>query len=116
MGYSANQELIDILLKNGFTDDSEKKNPEHWKRLIEKKKYDPYSIKRFFKKGRIEIKFDYISIEIRYNSSTFCYVNYTIEDFQLNALLKFSNLSSNKKHAMMNKYRSPFMEMSKEWI
>jgi hypothetical protein len=45
--FRASQGLVDLFLKYGFTDNTSKLYPEHFKRLKERG-YDPYSMKRFF--------------------------------------------------------------------
>lgn len=66
--YTASEELIDILLKNGFTEITKDKRPSHFMKLKEEG-YNPDKIKRVFsinghKKNYIE--FDYVMIKARY--------------------------------------------------
>lgn len=44
--YKASQQLIDILLSNGFKEHTSSSCPEHWDLLQEKGFYDPQSVKR----------------------------------------------------------------------
>jgi len=45
--FKASQELVDILLKQGFTDETERYYPAHFQRM-KTRGYDPYSMKRMF--------------------------------------------------------------------
>lgn len=47
--YKASQQLIDILLSNGFKEHTSSSCPEHWDLLQEKGFYDPQSVKKRFK-------------------------------------------------------------------
>ncbi len=64
--YKASKELVEIFLKNGFTEVTEKVYPEHVNRL-NKEGYNPHRQKRKFVFGttgrnRNSVLFDYISI------------------------------------------------------
>ncbi|MFK5856842.1 MAG: hypothetical protein QM503_11970 [Bacteroidota bacterium] len=67
MKYTASQELIDILLRHGFIENTHIDWIDHIKLLRDRGEYDPGSIKRRFRNGRIVIMFDYINIYISYN-------------------------------------------------
>jgi hypothetical protein len=45
--FKTSQGLVDLFLKYGFTDNTAKLYPEHFRRLSERG-YDPYSMKRIF--------------------------------------------------------------------
>ncbi|NQU32757.1 MAG: hypothetical protein HQ521_05940 [Bacteroidetes bacterium] len=66
MNYTASQELIDILLRHGFIENTHIDWPDHIELLKERGEYDSGSIKRRFTKGRIVIMFDYINLYISY--------------------------------------------------
>lgn len=97
MEYKASQELIDILLKYGFTEDTKSQYPEHHKRWLHLGEYDPNSIKRSFIKGRFRITFDYINICFQYNSPSIFFNTIRIKKNQLVSFLYFSQLPSSKK-------------------
>lgn len=63
--YEASNELIDILVKNGFVEDTSKTYPEHARRLVGDN-YDPHGMKRHFSfpGTREKVYLDYINIKL----------------------------------------------------
>ena len=105
MDYSAGQSLIDILLHFGFIEDTEKEYTSHYVLMKQKGEYNPYSIKRSFKKGRMWILFDYINIHISYNSPEFFFDEMTISLEELTSLIYFMQLSTSDRTYILNKLR-----------
>lgn len=97
MSYVASEELVNILLKNGFVECTEKHYPEHFERL-NVIGYDPYSVKRmFFKKSkRNYILFDYVNI--RLNDGTPGKLSFS--EKELKSLLVFYTLSFTDKRKL----------------
>lgn len=105
MEYSASQELIDILLRFGFKEDTEKKYPIQYSQMQQRGEYNPYSFKRSFRKGRMWILFDYINIHILYNSPTFFFNEMAISLEELTSLIYFMQLSTADRTYMLKKLR-----------
>lgn len=66
--YKASEELINVLLKNGFTEVTKEKHPLHFDKLITDG-YDPLKMKRLFSINghkRNFIQFDYTMIQARF--------------------------------------------------
>lgn len=68
--YKTSQELIDILLKNGFRETTRKKYWEHYILTRRNKTYSD-SVKRCFYQGGITVFFDYINIYILDKSDSY---------------------------------------------
>lgn len=105
MEYSASQDLIDILLRFGFKEDTDKVYPMQYAQMKQRGEYDPHSFKRSFRKGRMWILLDYINIRILYNSSAFFFDEMAISIEELTSLIYFMQLSSTDKVYMLNKMR-----------
>lgn len=95
--YTASQELVDILLKNGFIETTEKNYPEHFKRM-KKDGYKHSSMKRSFAinpRSRDYILLDYYTI-IPYYKSTADGVdmNHSLTEDQLKSIIVFYKMSS----------------------
>ncbi len=91
---SASQELVDILLKNGFIDKTKETYPDHYKRMKEKG-YNPYAVRRKFTNHsrRDFIFFDYVNITPLHNGG--CTENecrYTPTTDELKSLITFYKL------------------------
>lgn len=97
MEFKASQELIDILLKYSFTENTKSRYPEHYERLLRFGKYNPDSMKRSFIKGRFRVTFDYINIYFQYNSASIFFSTTRITKNQLVSFLYFSQLPASKK-------------------
>ncbi len=95
--HKASQQLIDILLSNGFKEHTPSSNPEHWNLLQEKGFYDPLSVKRDLRFGRLTIFFNYIDICIRYNSSAYYKTTYKLSDSEVKSLILFTKLSPSNR-------------------
>jgi hypothetical protein len=61
------KELIPILEKFGFKEVTHVRYPLHWAKYL-KKGDNEHLVKREFRYGRCYVLFDYINIEVRYNS------------------------------------------------
>ena len=87
--YKASQELIDILLANGFVEDTQKIYPEHAKRLIGDN-YNPDGMKRHFSYPgtREKVYFDYINIKLPTGIQ-----KYNLNVDELKSLIAFCHLS-----------------------
>ncbi len=95
--YKASQELIDILLANGFIEDTQQTFPEHAKRLIGNN-YNPNGMKRHFSYPgtREKVYFDYINIKL----PTGIY-KYDLNVNELKSLIAFCRLSSNDRSLLV---------------
>ncbi|EHQ41785.1 hypothetical protein [Myroides odoratus] len=61
--YKASEELVNILLKNGLEETTEKNLPVHYKNMVENG-YDPNKVKRDFSyNGKRVLIFDYVVIK-----------------------------------------------------
>lgn len=98
MEFKASQELIDILLKYSFTENTKSRFPEHYKRLLHFGEYNLDSMKRSFIKGKFRVTFNYINIYFQYNSAPAFFYATRIEKNQLVSFLYFSQLPSSKKN------------------
>ncbi len=104
--YGASQKLVDILLKNGFADNTEKDYPQHFKKMNEKG-YDPDKIKRQFARNSHKdyIIFDYINIHPMYNGS--CHGNesrITLTEPELKSMITFYKLTPQDRNAWRKLY------------
>lgn len=95
--YAASQQLIDILLSNGFKEFTPSSRPEHWNLLQEKGVYEPHSIKRDLKFGRLTILFDYINICIGYNNAAYYKTTYKLSETELKSIILFTKLSPSNR-------------------
>lgn len=88
--YEASNELIDILLKNGFVEDTSRTYPEHARRLVGDN-YDPDRMKRHFSfpGTREKVYLDYINIKLPTGVQRY---KMTIEEVK--SLIAFCRLSS----------------------
>ena len=88
--FSPSQELIDILISHGFAEDTQVKNPEHYRRL-ETQVYNPYHVKRYFSfPGTSEkVYFDYINMYLPTGIGT---PSLNVEE--LKSLITYCRLSS----------------------
>lgn len=90
--YKASQQLIDILLSNGFKEHTSSSCPEHWDLLQEKGFYDPQSVKRDLRFRRLTIFFNYINICIRYNSAAYYKTTCKLLESEIKSLILFTKL------------------------
>lgn len=61
--YKASEELAQILIKNGFTEVTSERYPDHYKRILENG-YDPHKSKRAFAmNAKNFVLFDYVMIK-----------------------------------------------------
>lgn len=104
MFYAASQELIDILLANGFVEDTERTFPEHARRLVGNN-YDPYGMKRHFSyPGTCEkVYFDYINIKLPTGIQ-----QYSLTTNELKSMIAFCNLSSSDRAALIDQRYNAF--------
>ncbi|MDB5012823.1 MAG: hypothetical protein JWQ25_1025 [Daejeonella sp.] len=95
--YEASQELIDILLANGFVEDTNKRYPEHAKRLIGDN-YNPHGMKRHFSYPgtREKIYFDYINMKLPTGVQ-----KYNLNTDELKSLIAFCRLSSTDRSLLI---------------
>lgn len=95
--YKASQELIDILLANGFVEDTQKTYPEHAKRLTGDN-YNPHGMKRHFSYPgtREKVYFDYINIKLPTGVH-----KYDLNVNELKSLIAFCRLSSNDRSVLV---------------
>jgi len=104
--YRASNELIDILIKNGFKEVTEKYHPEHLAYMAKVGYYNPDTVKRWFQKGRIKFWFDYINLHISYNSA-YSFTT-SITENQLKSIIFFSNIKSSDKQFFTIRNIKPF--------
>jgi hypothetical protein len=119
MNYRASQELIDILLKHGFTENTHIDWPDHIELLEERGEYDPGSIKRRFRKGRIVIMFNYTNIYITYQRQQPFLTSSNVPFHTLKTILFFLNQESYTKryiikHGSFNSFNNYMDDMRKE--
>lgn len=95
--YKASKELIDILLANGFVEDTQKTYPEHAKRLIGDN-YNPDGMKRHFSYPgtREKVYFDYINIKLPTGVQ-----KYNLNVDELKSLIAFCRLSSTDRSLLV---------------
>ena len=67
--YTAGGELISELYDLDFEDVTAVVYPEHYAAMDRLGCYKPNSIKRAFRRGRVQVRFDYIHIYIEYMST-----------------------------------------------
>ncbi len=101
--FKASQALVDVLLKSGFSDRTEKLYPEHFKRM-KTKGYDPYSMKRIFCLDNHEdyIIFRFVYITLHHRGK----FNFKIERRLLNV---------DEVKSLICFYKLP-VEAAKEWV
>ena len=94
------QELIEILLANGFVEDTERTFPEHAKRLVGNN-YDPHGMKRHFSYPgtREKVFFDYINIKLPTGVQ-----RYRLTLDELKSMLSFCNLSSSDRGTLLDQH------------
>ena len=95
--YAASQQLIDILLSNGFKEFTPSSKPEQWDILQKKGIYDPYSIKRDLRFGRLTILFEFINICIRYSESSYYKTTLELSESELKSIILFTKLSPSNR-------------------
>lgn len=95
--HEASQQLIDILLSNGFKEHTSSSRPEHWNLLQEKGVYNPHAIKRDLRFGRLTIFFDYINICISYNNAAYYKTTYKLSEFELKSIILYTKLSLSER-------------------
>lgn len=105
MKYKVSQELIEILLKNGFREVTQKTYPEHYAKLL-KNGYNPDSIKRHFafKKNShwvAYIKFDYTYIQILHDTPCLQEMLYAIDENQLKSVFTFFKMPAVKEENLI---------------
>jgi hypothetical protein len=95
--YKASKELIDILLTNGFVEDTQKTYPEHARRLIGDN-YNPDGMKRHFSYPgtREKVYFDYINIKLPTGVQ-----KYNLNVDELKSLIAFCRLSSTDRSLLV---------------
>lgn len=91
--HEASQQLIDILLSNGFKEHTSFSHPEHWNLLQEKGFYDRDSVKRDLRYGKLKVFFKYQSIEISYNESAYPKIRNELSESEVKSLILFTKLS-----------------------
>jgi hypothetical protein len=96
--YEASQELVDLLLANGFVEDTQVNYPEHAARLKDKA-YDPHGMKRHFKfpGTREKVYFDYINMRLPGNND-----RYKITEEELRSMIAYLRLSATDRSALNN--------------
>ena len=102
MTYYASNELVEVLIKHGFKETTKSIYPDHFKLMEERGEYNPYSIKRLFKRGKIEILFEYINMYIkieRKNEWSGSEISYD----QLKSLLFLYSLTPNERYYLKKK-------------
>lgn len=87
--YEASQILVDILLKNGFEERTERYYPSHFKDL-QRMPYNPNSFKRVFQfhSHRDNITFDYINIHAYVNGGE-CGGSTKLSEDEVKSLIAF---------------------------
>lgn len=95
--YEASKELIDILISNGFVEDTDRTYPEHAKRLIDSE-YNPHGMKRHlsYVGTREKVYLDYINIKLP--TGVQCY-GLSLED--LKSLITFCRLSASDRSILV---------------
>jgi hypothetical protein len=96
MKYIPSNELVNILLINGFIETSYKIYPERWEFTKNKKKYDVDYMKRSLKKRNIVIKLIQREIYIFYNGSQIDCIN-ELSEKQMESIIYFSNLQTKER-------------------
>lgn len=101
--YKASQELIDLLLKYGFSDKTEKLYPHHYQRM-KAKGYDPYSMKRIFcfSQHSDYLLFHYLYIRVHHSSL-------------FNATVEKNYLTTEEVRSLIAFYRLP-TQIAREWL
>lgn len=96
--YDASQELIDILITNGFVEDTVRTYPQHAKRLVSDN-YNPHGVKRHFSYPgtREKVFFDYINIKLPTGVQ-----KYSLNTDEVKSLIAFCQLSSADRSALVN--------------
>jgi hypothetical protein len=87
--YEASQTLVDILLKNGFSDATNRYYPDHFNGL-QRIPYNPNAFKRVFKfhSQRDNITFDYINIHAYVNGGA-CGSSTKLSEDEVKSLIAF---------------------------
>jgi len=102
--YKHSEELINILVSNGFKDITDKIYPDYWDILKEdKEKYSPDSYKRSFKKIQLVIHF-YRSYEIWVKGEN---IGNLLTEKQLKSIVFYTNLLSIDKTFFNKKKVNP---------
>jgi hypothetical protein len=102
--YEASNELIDILVKNGFVEDTSKTYPEHARRLVGDN-YDPHGMKRHFSfpGTREKVYLDYINIKLPTDVQRY---KMTIDEVK--SLIAFCRLSSADRSTLAEQHYNVF--------
>jgi hypothetical protein len=108
--FKASQQLVDLLLRNGFTDFTDKLYPHYYKRMNQAG-YDPYSMKRIFCFNGTDdyLLFNYVYITLHHTG----YFNHTEErhrltEDELRSLITFYNLPPENGREWLEAYVNAF--------
>lgn len=108
--FKASQELVNILVKNGFTDYTHQLYPQYYHRMNQLG-YDPYSMKRIlcFNGTGDYLLFNYIYITLHHTG----YFNHTEEkrrltEDELHSLIAFYKLPPDKGREWLEAYVNAF--------
>ena len=105
--HKASQQLIDILLSNGFKEHTSSSHPEHWNLLQEKGFYDPQSVKRDLRHGRLKVFFNYESIEISHNECAYPKITNELSKSEVKSLVLFTKLSPSNRAFLKRRHIYP---------
>ena len=96
--YKASEELAEILIKNGFVENTKTKYPDHYNRLLNNG-YSPNSVKRsFLYKPNHNLIFDYINIVPYYRKScNGTEIKIELTENEIKSIITFYKLSSQHK-------------------
>jgi hypothetical protein len=107
MDYEVSQNLVNILIRNGFVEKEGKVNPSHWISSQEGRNYDPDTMSRSFRLGRFLIVFTHRRITGIYQNRKLL-DSAIITDRQLRSALFYNSATGNDR-LFMAKYRlNPF--------
>lgn len=113
--FTASQELVDVLLKNGFTESTEKIYPDHFKRMNKTGFYNPSAVKRRFNFGhnkRHFLNLDYTTIGAYYNTmANSSDINNSLTELQLKSIIAFFKLSTAAKNKWLEKFRGNIVDL-----
>lgn len=103
--YEASEELVRILLKNGFRDITNQFYPSHIERM-EQDGYNPQSHKRVFAISKSDhLKFNYTQIEAFYRGCTGSDMKYKLTVDELKSIIAFYKLPPQSKSYIYSKSR-----------
>lgn len=102
-------EVVSILKRYGFVEYTKDVDIEHYNKLQRMREYNPSSVKRYFRKGHVDIIFDYENFQFLYSGAVVLYsVRKEIPLNQLVSILFFAKRDAQQKMLLRKKIGDDF--------